>query len=131
MTKLKAIKRENNYLEYCKIKYKDTFPYVYEDEFDIEEVDSFYQNLNPETRYLEREEYQYLRYLLLNHVSLKSRKIMYLLYGFYDGICYSHVEVAKKLNVSTKSVLITNYRILKKLKSCLLEEVDNTKKSSK
>lgn len=95
----------------------------------LSEVDKEICELDPETIYIEGDEYNYLRYLIDTRLRDYEKEIIYMTFGFYDRR-YNKYEIARKLKMTSTYITQCRNKILLKLKKWILED-DIVKKSSR
>ena len=89
--------------------------------FNQKEIDSFYQELNPEELYLKKEEYIYLKQVI-SSLSLLEKTFLTLKYSYN----YSNEEIYSYLKMNEYQVGALKRRTLEKLKRMLT--INNQKK---
>lgn len=89
--------------------------------FNQKEIDSFYQELNPEELYLKKEEYFYLKQVILS-LNLLEKTFLTLKYSYN----YSNEEICFYLKMNEYQVGALKRRTLEKLKRMLT--INNQKK---
>lgn len=82
--------------------------------FNQKEIDSFYQELNPEELYLKKEEYIYLKQVI-SSLSLLEKTFLTLKYSYN----YSNEEICSYLKMNEYQVGALKRRTLEKLKRML------------
>ena len=122
-------KDEKQYIELMKRFSRKIDEEIKYETLPLSEVNKEMYELNPETSYIEREEYNHLRYLIDTRLRDYEKEIIYMTFGFYDR-CYSSALIAKKLKVPTRFVNCCRKEIILKLKKWIIDE-DIVKKSSK
>lgn len=123
-----ATNRRIEYLRYCSEKIDNIdSKKVKEVPFIKKEIDSFYQELNPETLLLEKDEYEYLNYILDNKLSRMEREIIKNIFGFY-GKPSNLSKTASKLKISVRMTAVIRDEALRKLTLLLKPENRLTKK---
>ena len=95
----------------------------------LSEVDKEICELDPETIYIEGDEYNHLRYLIDTRLRDYEKEIIYMTFGFYDRR-YNKYEIARKLKMTSTYITQCRKKILLKLKKWILED-DIVKKSSR
>lgn len=123
--------RRVKYLKYCSDKINEIKnERIEEVPFVKKEIDSYYQELNPETLYLEKEEYEFLNYIIETKLSKMEREIVKNIFGFYGNIC-SISKTASKLKISVRMAHIIRTEAFRKIKMFLNSDIIVNQKSKK
>lgn len=104
---------------------------ILEVDFNLSEINEIYRELDPETIFIEKEEYIFLRYIIENKLRPKERDVLKLRFGF-TGKNYNYKEISSILKINKRAVLQIEKSAIKNLKFFLIhDDLFYKKKSSK
>lgn len=122
------IKKRLNYLINIEQKMEESLSIKQEVEYKEAEIEKLGNIPDPLTLYIEKEEIEYLRYLIFNKLNFLEMAIICMNFGI-NCQPYSKQEIAKKLKISNDLCNFLRKQAFNKLKKYLEDDTLNKKSS--